>query len=85
MIRGNAPVLAGTFGFRVEENRVAELSIGDSQLELFSRRTVRADSSLLPLSFFFFSFWQSYISFCMLVRADNGKGEYFYDIKVEVW
>lgn len=51
MIRGNAPVLTGTFGFRVEENRVAELSIGDSQLELFSRRTVQADSS--P-SFFFF-------------------------------
>lgn len=52
MIRGNAPVLTGTFGFRVEENRVAELSIGDSQLELFSRRTVQADSS--PFFFFFF-------------------------------
>ena len=60
MIRGNAPVLAGTFGFRVEENRVAELSIGDSQLELFSRRTVRADSSLLPPFFFFFVLTELY-------------------------
>lgn len=60
---------------RVEENGAAELSIRDSQLELFSRRTVPADSS--P----FFSFQQSRISFCMLVWTDN-RGKFLRRLSV---